>query len=157
MPTELPGNQVSDYRLAPVLGTRLVGALLIAVAVLLLVLTVLVGAFGLPLELLLALALAGVVAVFAAGYFLTRRLVVVRLGVDGYRVRLVRGVGVAAAAWTEVEEAVTTTTYGAPVVVLKLTEARTTTIPVSVLAVDREEFVRDLRGHLQRGQGLRPL
>jgi hypothetical protein len=42
-------------------------------------------------------------------------------------------------------------------VVLHLRDGRTTTIPVAALAADREEFVRDLQAHLQRGHGLRPL
>jgi hypothetical protein len=42
-------------------------------------------------------------------------------------------------------------------VVLHLRDGRTTTIPVEALAADREEFVRDLQEHLQRGHGLRPL
>ena len=92
------------------------------------------------------------------GYVVTRRIAVVRLGADGYRVRLVRGAGVTAAGWTEVEEAVTTTSAsGEPVVLLRLSDDRTTTIPVRALAADREDFVRDLRAHLQRGQGIRPL
>src|SRR6476661_10470308 len=83
---------------------------------------------------------------------------VVRLGEQGYRVRLVRDVGVTAARWTEVGEAVTTTTpRGLAVVELRLGDGRTTTLPVALLDVDREQFVRDLQGHLQRGQGLRPL
>ncbi len=40
---------------------------------------------------------------------------------------------------------------------LRLRDGRTTTIPVGVLAVDKEEFVRELQGRLQRGHGLRPL
>jgi hypothetical protein len=105
----------------------------------------------------LVLAVLGVAGVLAAGYVLTRRLPVVHLGPEGYRVRLIRGVGVAAARWTDVGEAVTSLPGGQPVVVLRLVDGRTTTIPVSALAADREEFVRDLRAHLQRGQGLRPL
>ena len=54
-------------------------------------------------------------------------------------------------------EAVTATPQGLPVVVLRLVDGRTTTIPVTLLDVDREQFVRDLQAHLQRGQGLRPL
>ena len=41
--------------------------------------------------------------------------------------------------------------------VLRLADARTTTIPVDAVAADREAFVRDLRDHLLRGQGNRPL
>ncbi len=36
-------------------------------------------------------------------------------------------------------------------VVLRLRDGRTTTIPVEMLAVDRESFVRDVQQHLQRG------
>jgi hypothetical protein len=42
-------------------------------------------------------------------------------------------------------------------VVLRLRDGRTTTIPVQMLAVDREAFVRDVQDHLQRGHGLRKL
>ena len=51
----------------------------------------------------------------------------------------------------------TTTVADAPVVVLRLRDGRTTTIPVEMLAVDREAFVRDVQDHLQRGHGLRKL
>ena len=63
-----------------------------------------------------------------------------------------------AAAWTDVEDAATAHAARAcPCVVLQLRDGRTTTIPVAALAADREEFVRDLQAHLQRGHGLRPL
>ncbi len=52
-------------------------------------------------------------------------------GADGYRVRLVRGTGVAQAAWTEVDEATTSSPAGIPVVVLRLRDGGTTTIPVA--------------------------
>ena len=73
---------------------------------------------------------------------------------EGYRIQWVRGVGTASGRWKDVEDAVTTTVADAPVVVLRLRDGRTTTIPVEVLATDREEFVRDLQRHLRRGQGL---
>ena len=76
---------------------------------------------------------------------------------EGYRVQWVRGVGAASARWKDVEDAVTTTVVEAPVVVLRLRDGRTTTIPVEMLAVDREAFVRDVQDHLQRGHGLRKL
>ena len=49
------------------------------------------------------------------------------------------------------------TSADSPVVVLRLRSGETTTIPVEMLAGDREEFVRDLVSHLQQGQGLRKL
>ena len=154
-PDDLP---VSDYRLAPQVGVRIVGGLLVLVAALVLVTTLVVAVLDLPAWLLLLVAVLGLAVVALGGYVVTRRVVVVRLGADGYRVRLVRGAGVAAAGWKDVEEAVTTTSAtGDPVVVLRLLDGRTTTIPVRALAADREAFVRDLRAHLQRGQGVRPL
>lgn len=149
--------QVSDYRLAPAFAARFVGALLVALAALLVVVTVLVAVLGLPGVLLLVVAVLGAAAALGAAYVISQRVAVVHLGPEGYRVRLVRGAGVTAAGWREVEEAVTASPGGVAVVQLKLTEGRTTTIPVHALAADRDEFVRDLQRHLQHGQGLRPL
>ena len=149
--------EVSQYRFAPAISARIVGGLLVVLAVLLAVATLVVAVAGLSVLVLAAAAVVGVAAVFVVGHLLTRRVAVVRLDAAGYRVRLVRGAGVSAAAWTEVQEVVTATPQGLPVVVLKLVDGRSTTIPVTLLDVDREQFVRDLRAHLQRGQGLRPL
>ncbi|MFC5493647.1 hypothetical protein [Nocardioides caricicola] len=158
MSAPLDDLPVSDYRLAPAIGVRFVGGLLVLVAVLVFATTLLVGLLDLPGWLMLLAAVLGLLAVAVGGYVVTRRIAVVRLGADGYRVRLVRGVGVAAAGWKDVREAVTSTDgVGAPVVVLRLRDDRATTIPVRVLAADREDFVRDLLAHLQRGQGIRPL
>jgi hypothetical protein len=103
------------------------------------------------------LAAIGLVGIFGFGYVLTRRLYVVHLDESGYRVRLIRGAGVTSARWKDVEDAATATPRGIACVVLHLRDGRSTTIPVAALAADREEFVRDLQAHLQRGHGLRPL
>ena len=148
----------SDYHLTRAIGVRVVGALLVLLALLLVATTVVVAVLSLSVVVVVVVAALGVVAVLVAGHALTRWVPVVRLGEDGYRVRLVRDVGVTAARWTEVNEAVTTTTpRGLAVVELRLGDGRTTTLPVALLDVDREQFVRDLQGHLRRGQGLRPL
>lgn len=147
----------SDYRLSPALGARLVGLLLVVLAVLLFTTTALVALADLPPDLLVVLAVLGVLSVFGLGYVLTRRAYVVRFDSEGYRVRMIRGAGVHAAAWKDVADAGTGSPRGIPCVVLTLRDGRTTTIPVSALAVDREQFVRDLRQHLQDGQGLKPL
>ena len=91
------------------------------------------------------------------GWWLRSRAWVLRCTDDGYRVRLVRGAGVTEARWSAVEDAVTTHRHDVACVELRLRDGRTTTIPVGVLAVDREEFVRELQDRLQRGHGLRPL
>ena len=77
--------------------------------------------------------------IFALGAFL-RRTPVVHLDEAGYRVRLIRGAGVREARWKEVEDAVTATARDLPCVVLRLTDGRTTTIPVEALAADRDDF-----------------
>lgn len=144
------------YHLAPAVAARVVGGLLVVLAVVLAAGTVVVAVLGLPVGVLVALVLAGVLAVVAV-HLASRRVPVVAFDRTGYRVRWVRGTGVAAAPWTDVTQAVTANAEGAPVVVLRLTGDRSTTIPVTVLDVEREQFVRDLQAHLQRGQGLRPL
>jgi hypothetical protein len=146
----------SDYRLSPSFGARLLGLVLVLLAVLVFLATTLVALLGLPAEVVLLLAVAGVAAVVVAGW-LTTRAYVVRLDQAGYRVRLVRGAGVKQATWREVSEATTTTVDDVRVVVLRLVDGRTTTIPVQVLASDPDAFVRDLRAHLRRGEGLTPL
>jgi len=85
-----------------------------------------------------------------------RRTPVVRLDEEGYRVRLVRGAGVAQAGWREVEDVVATTRRGIPCVELRLADGRTTTIPVAALEADTDSFVQDLRRRLQHGHRLRP-
>ncbi len=147
----------SEYRVAPSVAARLVGVLLVAISVLVFVTTGLVAFLDLNTAILLIPALIGLAALTAAAVALNRRGWVVRFTDDGYQVQWVRGVGVAAARWKDVEDAITTTSASSPVVVLRLRTGQTTTIPVELLAGDREEFVRDLQRHLQHGQGLRPL
>ncbi len=147
----------SDYRLSPSMNARLMGSLLVVLALLLFGVTAVVALLHLPPDVLVVTVLLGLVVVFGTGFLLTRKAYVVRLDDDGYRVRLIRGAGVTAAAWKDVEDAATGTPRGIPGVVLTLLDGRTTTIPVAALAADREEFVRDLQSHLQHGQGLTPL
>ena len=149
--------QTSDYRLAPALGARFIGALLVLLALALAVVTLLVAIVDWPVGVLVGAAAAGLLAVAAAGWAVLRELPVVRFTAVGYRVRMIRGAGVTAARWTEVTEAATASPGGTPVVVIRLRDGRSTTIPVPALAADREAFVRDLQRHLQDGQGLRPL
>jgi hypothetical protein len=145
-----------DYRMSPAFAARLVGAALVLTAVLVFVTTGVVAVAGLPLAVLAVVVLLGVGAVLVLAWRL-RSVPVVRCDRDGYRVSLVRGAGVAAARWTEVADAATASPRGIPCVVLHLHDGRATTIPVQALAIDREQFVRELQRHLQRGQGLRSL
>jgi len=146
-----------DYRLSPAFVARLLGLGLVTLALVLFGGTAVVALTGLAPDLLLALVLLAAGATVALGWWLRNRAWVLRCTEDGYRVRLVRGAGVAEARWLDVEDAVTTYRRDVACLELRLRDGRTTTIPVGVLAVDKEEFVRDLQGRLQRGHGLRPL
>ena len=143
----------SDYRLAPALGARLLGSALVGLALLILLATLMVALLDLSVLFVAVVAALGLVAVLVAGHVLTRRMYVVRLGEDGYEVRMVRGAGVRTARWTEVEDAVAASPRGIHCLVLRLRDGRTTTIPVQALAADREEFARDVRAHLERSTG----
>jgi hypothetical protein len=135
---------------------RLLGLALIGLGGLVFATAVAAALFDLPVWVYGGVALLGLVAIGAAGLWLRRR-VVVHLDDLGYRVRMVRGVGTAAATWTEVSTVATTFVAGQPCAVLQLEDGRTTTIPVGALEGDREQFIRDLQAHLQRGHGLRSL
>jgi hypothetical protein len=147
----------SDYRLAAPLLIRMMGAglTLAGVAV---VLVVLGGAlFSWPAAVLSTVVVVAVVAVVALAAVLMRLTPVVRLGEVGYEVRWVRGAGVKQGRWKDVEDVVATTVADARVVVLRRRDGQTTTIPVGILAGSADDFVRDLRQHLDTGHGYRPI
>jgi hypothetical protein len=148
---------VFDYRLAPLVVARIVGSYLVGLALLVFVATVAVAAAGWSGDVLVVLLAAGVVGLVILVWWLRTRAYVVRFDADGYRLGLVRGAGVRQARWTEVTDAGATTAGGAPCVELRLREGGSTVIPVAAVAIDRDEFVRELREWLQRGHGLRPL
>ena len=148
---------VSDYRLAPLVVARIVGSYLVALALLVFVATVAVAAAGWPGDVLVALLGVGVVGLVALVWWLRTRAYVVRFEAEGYRLGVVRGAGARRAGWMDVTDAATTSVGGAPCLELRLRDGGSSVIPVAALAVDREEFVRDVRQRLQRGHGLRPL
>ncbi|MGI8645052.1 MAG: hypothetical protein ACR2JD_01830 [Nocardioides sp.] len=140
---------MSDYRFSPSLAGRLLGVALALVGALVLVVTLVVAVFRLSMWTVVVVAAAGV-AVAIAGWWVTRRAIVVRLDEFGYRVRLVRGVGAPEARWPDVRDAGPLFVAGTACVVLRLRDGRTTTIPVEALDVDGEAFVRDVRDRLAR-------
>jgi hypothetical protein len=145
----------SVHRLAPAVAARLLGVVLCAVAALILLSTVALAILDLHTVFLLVPVGVTFVVLALVWWAWRTRGWVVRMTPEGYRVQWVRGVGTASGRWQDVEDAVTTTVANAPVVVLRLRDGRTTTIPVEVLATDREAFVRDVQQHLQRSRGLR--
>lgn len=145
------------YRLAPAVVARILGLALVALALVAFVTTVVVALVHGSIDVVIAIVLAGAVVVALGAWWLRSKAWVVRCGEDGYAVRLVRGAGVRQAPWTEVRDAVTTTTRGIACLVLRLGSGETTSIPVGLLAIDREEFVRQMQRHLRAGQKVRPL
>ncbi len=148
-------TSVVDYGVAPQVRARVMGVFLVLLGVLVCATTVAVSLLELPLDVMSVLVVLAVVAVFGGGLLLTRRTYVVRADTAGYRVRLVRGAGVKAARWQDVEDVVATRVAGARCVQLRLRSGGTTTIPVDVLAIDGDDFVRELQLRLDHGHGYR--
>jgi hypothetical protein len=152
----MPNPEPTTYSLSPLFVARFVGLGLVLLAVLMFVGTAAVALTGAPPDLLVGLLVVCLAAVFVLAWWLRHRAWVVRCSAEGYAVRLVRGAGVSDARWDAVEDAVTVTRHDVPCVLLRLRDGRTTTIPVGVLAADKEEFVRELQSRLQAARGLKP-
>jgi len=145
------------YRLAPAVVARILGLALVLLALVAFVATIAVAVAGGSVDIVIGVVVAGAIVVAAGAWWLRSKAWVVRCSPEGYTIRLVRGTGVRQAAWTEVRDAVTTTTRGIACLVLRLGNGTTTSIPVGLLAIDREEFVRAMQRHLGEGQGITPL
>ena len=145
------------YRLARAVVARIVGLALVLLATVAIVATLAVAATDGSIDVVIAIVVVGAVAVAVGAWWLRRKAWVVRCSPEGYAVRLVRGAGVRQAGWTEVRDAVTTTTRGIACLVLRLGNGGTTSIPVGLLAIDREQFVREMQRHLGEGQRITPL
>jgi hypothetical protein len=146
---------LSRYRFSGPFVARLLGVGLVAVGILVVLLVLLASLLSLPGPVVAGVLVAALLAVAGLGLAAVRRPVVVGFDEVGYRVHLVRGAGVRAAAWTQVEDAEATVVAGERCVVLRLRDGRTTTVPVRVLDGDPDDFVRDLQAHLDRGHGYR--
>ncbi len=125
--------------------------------VLVVVLAVLVAVLDLPGTVLTVGVVVAVVVVVAGALAASRLTTVLSFDDTGYRVRLLRGAGVRAARWREVEDAVAMTIAGHDCVVLRLKDGRTTTIPVDVLETSPQALLEELSGRLDRGHGYRRL
>ncbi|WP_372736138.1 hypothetical protein [Nocardioides sp.] len=146
----------TTYRLAGSVATRFVGLSLIALALVMFLGTVTVALADWSPAVLVALLLVGLAAASGFAWWLRSRAWVVRASEEGYQVRLVRGAGQSAARWDGVEDVVTTVRRGVACLEFRLREGGRTTIPVGILAVDKEQFVRDVQERLQTARNLRP-
>jgi hypothetical protein len=149
-------SDATEFGLAPQLRARLMGTCLLGLGALLAVVSLLVALLGLPPDLVIGLAVVVVVAIFVLGFLLVRRWFVVRVDGTGYQVRFVRGAGVRAARWVDVEDVQTQTLAGSRCVVLRLRDGRRTTLPVDLVEGDRDDFVRQLQDRLELAHGRRP-
>lgn len=147
----------SSYRISPAFTARLLGGLLITLAVLILVSTGVIALADLHTWWLLVPAVLALVVIGGAWAWVARTNPAVRFTDEGYVVRGFRGAGAGAGRWKDVEDVVVTFRAELPCVEVRLKNGTSTTIPVTLLAVDREAFVRDLQQHVQDGQGYRAL
>ncbi len=138
------------YRLAPTFAARLVGLGLVVLAFVTFGYAAAAFAWGWPPDLIVVVLVVGLVAVFASAHWLRTRAFVVRLDEAGYEVRFVRGVGVASGRWADVAEAVAAHPRNIACLVLRHHDGATTSIPVEMLAVDRDRFADDVKARLDR-------
>jgi hypothetical protein len=140
-----PAPAVTTYRLAPALGARLVGRSLVTLAVLVLLVTVVGAVAGWGWAPAGLVALVGLVLVLVWAWYLLRRADAVRLTADGYAVRLLGGIGVTRAAWSQVEEVVATSPGGQPCLLLRLRDGGATRLPVAAVVGDPDDVAREVR------------
>ncbi len=143
--TQPARTPTTTYRLAPALGAGLVGRSLVTLAVLVALATGLGLALGVGWPVPTSVAVIGAVLVALWALYLFRLAWAVRLTDDGYAVRLLRGVGTAAASWREVEEVVAASPGGRACLVLRLHGGGSTRLPMAALATDRDAFAHDVR------------
>ena len=145
----VPSADLAFYRLAPTVQARLLGAAVVGLALLVFAGTAVVIAAKIAFGWLLIPLVVGIVAVIGFGWWLRNKAYVLRASAQGYRVAFVRGAGVREARWADIQEAVTTTPGGTPCLELRLKKGGATIIPVTIMSIDREQFVRELQGYLK--------
>ncbi len=153
VPGSVPDPSTTEpafYRLAPAVTARLVGLAFLVLALTTFAITAVVLAAGWAPDLIVLTLALELAVVFGAAGWLRSRAYVVRLDDVGYSVRLVRGAGVKDGRWSEVSEAVAAHPHEIACLVLKRTDGTTTSIPVGMLAADRDDFARDVGSRLSR-------
>lgn len=141
------------YRLAPAVAARLVGLAFLVLALTIFAVTALVLSLGWAPDLIVVLLVVELLVVLGGAGWLRSRAYVVRLDAVGYSVRLVRGAGVRDGRWSEVSEAVAAHPRDVPCLVLHRTDGTTTSIPVGMIAADRDDFAREVGARLQQAHG----
>ncbi len=111
---------------------------------------------GLDGFVVVALAVTGLILV-AAVVTTARPPVVLDLSPEGYRVRHVRGSGIPAAAWRDVESVVTRPSAAGAMVVFELAGGRQSVLPVALLGGRAREAEREIHDRLNTAHGYRAL
>lgn len=138
----------TSYRLSPVLAAKFVGLALAVVGVGIFAFTIVAAFVGAPFWVVMVTAFGLALLAVAGGVWAANRAYVLVLDDTGYRVNLVRGVGVRSARWADVKDAHTAEIAGSPCVVLRLRNGAQSVIPVEALAANRDEVVGDVRSRL---------
>ena len=146
-----------DFALAATLRARLLGAGLVTLGTVVLVGALLAWLTAIPGAVVAGLAVLAVVGMTVLGLLVGVRHWVLRLDEHGYRVRGLRSAQARSARWTDVLDLRATTVSGARVVVLRLRDGRTTTLPVDVLEGGADALTDALSSHLDLGHGYRRL
>lgn len=141
--------ELTYYRLAPTVQARLLGAAMVGLALLVFAGTAVVIVARIDFAWLFIPLVVCIAAVIGFGWWLRNKAYVLRASAQGYRIAFVRGAGVREARWVDIQEAVTTMPAGTPCLELRLKKGGATTIPVAILSIDREQFVRELQGYLK--------
>ena len=113
------GPADSSYRLAAAVRLRLLGTVLAVLGGLVLVVGLLVALLDVPDTAFTVALTVSIALLLLSGYGLLRAAPLVSLDEVGYRVRYLRGAGVVAARWREVQDVVTATVHGDDCVVLR--------------------------------------
>jgi len=135
----------TTYRLAPALGLRLVGRILVTLAVLVGLPPPTTGGAVRTLGATAAVALLGLAAAQPALTHETHQRVRTGIQTDGFAIRFLGGVGVPAATWSQVDEVVAASPGGQPCLVLRLEDGRMTRLPMAAVAGDPDVLALDVR------------
>ncbi len=93
----------------------------------------------------------------AACWVLLRPPGLLELSAAGYRVRHLRGVGVEAAEWAQVQSVDTRPAKGGPVILIDLSDGETSVVPLALLGARAMEAQHEMHGRLNRAFGYRRL
>lgn len=136
------------YRMTPALAVAMLGRGVVTLGALVVLATLLDAVAGTGPAPVVVVAVAGLALLGARAWWLLRRWVL-RLSEQGYDVRGLPGVGVGSASWSEVGSAAAAGSSGTPCLLIRLVDGRTTVLPMTALAGDRELVAADVQRRLR--------